>query len=115
VIPSDIELTTRLDQRLALVEADPGQLEQVLMNLAVNARDAMPNGGRLSIAVKRASFDPRREKALGVSIRPSHVEVADPAAVSGIEHRASTPLHVPDRAPRTEVSIAPEVDIGSAP
>jgi PAS domain S-box-containing protein len=49
LIGEDIELVTKLDERLGLVNADPGQLEQVLMNLAVNARDAMPDGGRLVI------------------------------------------------------------------
>ncbi|HUK22739.1 MAG TPA: ATP-binding protein [Gemmatimonadales bacterium] len=49
VIGEDIELATTKDPALARVLADPGQLEQVLMNLAVNSRDAMPHGGRLSI------------------------------------------------------------------
>ncbi len=49
VIGEDIELITQLEPELGTVKADPGQLEQVIMNLAVNARDAMPNGGRLVI------------------------------------------------------------------
>ena len=49
VIPSDIEIEWHLDPELATVEADPSQLEQVIMNLALNARDAMPAGGRLRI------------------------------------------------------------------
>ncbi len=44
-----IELCTELDPETGMVKADPGQLEQVIMNLAVNARDAMPTGGRLTI------------------------------------------------------------------
>ena len=47
VIGEDIELVSRLDPSLAWVKADPIQLQQVLMNLAVNARDAMPHGGKL--------------------------------------------------------------------
>jgi len=47
VIGEDIELVASLHPSLASVKADPGQVEQVLMNLAVNARDAMPHGGRL--------------------------------------------------------------------
>jgi two-component system, cell cycle sensor histidine kinase and response regulator CckA len=49
VIGAQVRLTTSLDPRLPSVEADPGQLEQVLVNLAINARDAMPDGGTLHI------------------------------------------------------------------
>lgn len=52
-----IELCTVLDPALANVKVDPGQLEQVIMNLAVNAHDAMPNGGKLIIETTNASID----------------------------------------------------------
>lgn len=55
LIGENIELTFTPDPNLWQVRVDPGQIEQVLMNLSVNARDAMPNGGRLSIETRNAS------------------------------------------------------------
>ncbi len=54
VIGAQVRLTTSLDPQLPNVEADPGQLEQVLVNLAINARDAMPDGGTLHITTSVA-------------------------------------------------------------
>ncbi len=67
LLGESIELVVRLAPEPAWVLADPGQLEQVLMNLALNARDAMPGGGRLVI---RTEFleDPGRRRALFPSL-----------------------------------------------
>jgi PAS domain S-box-containing protein len=56
LIGEDIELQTSLDPEVARINADPGQLEQVLMNFVVNARDAMPKGGRLIISTSNSEL-----------------------------------------------------------
>jgi PAS domain S-box-containing protein len=56
LIGEDVGLTTVLDPRVSRVRVDPGQLEQVIMNLAVNARDAMPRGGLLTIETRDAEL-----------------------------------------------------------
>lgn len=57
LIGEDIELRTVLDRDTGSVKADPGQIEQVIINLAVNARDAMPSGGRLTIETTNVYID----------------------------------------------------------
>ena len=57
LIGEDIHLATTLSPDLGRVKIDPGQIEQVIMNLAVNARDAMPEGGKLTIETSNTLFD----------------------------------------------------------
>ncbi len=57
LIGEDIALSTKLEPAIGSVKADPGQIEQVVMNLAVNARDAMPSGGRLTIGTADVVLD----------------------------------------------------------
>jgi len=57
LLGENIALTISLEASLGCVKADPGQIEQVLLNLAVNSRDAMPQGGRLKIAAHNCELD----------------------------------------------------------
>ena len=66
VIGEDIQVRTELTRDVGVVLVDPGQLEQVLLNLAVNARDAMPSGGRLTVATTAVDLDDRERSLHGV-------------------------------------------------
>jgi len=67
VLRPDIQITSRLGPSLACVRADQTQLEQVILNLAVNARDAMPRGGRLTLETANVDFDEEyAQRHLGV-------------------------------------------------
>jgi two-component system, cell cycle sensor histidine kinase and response regulator CckA len=68
LIGEDIELVTALGSHLGSIRADRGQVEQIIMNLAVNARDAMPEGGRLTIKTEKVDLDP--SAAAGLLMAP---------------------------------------------
>ncbi|HEV8267248.1 MAG TPA: PAS domain S-box protein [Thermoanaerobaculia bacterium] len=70
LIGEDIELAWHLDPLHGRVKADPGQIEQVVMNLVVNARDAMPGGGRLTLTTASVALDEDQAAPLALSAGP---------------------------------------------
>ncbi len=92
VIGRDVEIKTSLAPKLATVRADPSQIEQVLMNLCLNSRDAMPNGGRLIIETRNTNLDEfacRRTPGLSPGI---HAELI--VSDNGIGMDAKTREHI---------------------
>ena len=77
VIGVDVECGMSLSPDLALIRADPSQLEQVLMNLAVNARDAMPSGGKLTIGTENVDVPDERAAGDRMPGRQVHLWVSD--------------------------------------
>lgn len=75
VIGEDIELHLKRNDSSALTKVDRGQIEQVIMNVAVNAREAMPDGGRLTITTANVVLDDVRAMSLDLP-RGEYVEVA---------------------------------------
>ncbi len=87
VIGEDIELVTILDRNLGRVKTDPGQIEQVIMNLAVNARDAMSKGGKLTIETANVDLDQAYARA-HVAVTPGRyvmVSVTDAGVGMSLE------------------------------
>jgi PAS domain S-box-containing protein len=71
LIGEDVEFRAVLGHDLGSIKADPGQIEQVIMNLAVNSRDAMPNGGRLMIETANIFLDEEHARQ-HVTVTPGH-------------------------------------------
>ncbi|MGH9893617.1 MAG: ATP-binding protein, partial [bacterium] len=70
LIGDDIDLVVTATQDLGNVKADPGQMEQVIANLAVNARDAMPLGGKLTIDTRNVEIDEEYSRQHGMAAQP---------------------------------------------
>ncbi len=71
IISEDIELTTLLAENLGRIKIDPGQFEQMILNLAVNARDAMPSGGKFTIETANVVLDEEYART-HISVTPGH-------------------------------------------
>jgi PAS domain S-box-containing protein len=76
LIGEDIALVTQLEPDLPRVFVDPGQLSQVVMNLCLNARDAMPAGGRLVLQTSRLALEGAQAEARGLTREGAYVRLA---------------------------------------
>ena len=84
-IPKMIEVEFRLAEDLKMVNADPGQIEQILMNLAVNAKDAMPDGGKLIVETANVILDQDYCKIHRVANPGSYVQLTVTDTGHGID------------------------------
>ncbi len=95
LIKENIEFTVVLDHNLDRVKADPGQIEQIILNLVVNARDAMPNGGKLRIQTGNVLLE--KDVAQAGAVVPSGrfvlLEVTDTG--TGMDQQTQTHIFEP--------------------
>jgi two-component system cell cycle sensor histidine kinase/response regulator CckA len=95
ILGEDINLVRRLAPEIGLTLADPGQIEQVLMNLVVNARDAMPEGGKLTIETSNVEID-EEYAARHLAVKPgSYVQLAVTDTGCGMDEQTQARIFEP--------------------
>ncbi len=95
LIDEDVEIRTIGDRPLWLVKADMGQMEQVLMNLAINARDAMPEGGRLEVETRNLELGPADDPPLDGMLPGRYVMLGVSDTGSGMDDETRFHLFEP--------------------
>jgi two-component system cell cycle sensor histidine kinase/response regulator CckA len=95
LIGEDIQLITVFDEALGLVKADPGQIEQVIVNLVVNARDAMPEGGKLIVETANVDLDESYTRSRPDAVAGRHVMVAVSDTGHGMDAQVLSHLFEP--------------------
>jgi PAS domain S-box-containing protein len=92
IIGEDVEVNVKAGSNLSATFADPGQIEQVIMNLSINARDAMPQGGRLTIETSNVELDENYRRQYPYVNPGKYVQITVSDTGSGID--AETQKHI---------------------
>ena len=95
IIGDDVSVGVRFGQALARVEADRAQIERVILNLAANARDAMPHGGRLTIETANVDLDTEYVSTHGEGVPGPHVMLAVSDTGTGMSEEVRRHLFEP--------------------
>jgi hypothetical protein len=95
LLGEDLRLETRLAEDLGCVRTDPAQLEQVLMNLVINARDAMPGGGALCIATSNTELDAEYQRTHPEVVPGPYVLLAVADTGCGMDHETQARIFEP--------------------
>jgi PAS domain S-box-containing protein len=95
IIGADVEVKVKVDPNLSAVFADPAQIEQVVMNLAVNARDAMPHGGQLNIETSNIVLDESYQRLYPYAQPGQYVQITVSDSGSGMDEKTKARLFEP--------------------
>jgi two-component system cell cycle sensor histidine kinase/response regulator CckA len=95
LIGEDVQLSIVQGAGLGRIKADPGQMEQVIMNLCVNARDAMPRGGRLTIETGNAKLDVDNARRMGAPVAGNYVLLSVTDTGTGMDQQTQSRIFEP--------------------